>query len=350
MLAIIAILLAFTLPTLIRETDHRVAREEADVLKTFGNALQAAVKRHAYIPSHTNWAEMVAEEAGFHPAAVTTNPRRQPRLLLIDTNGWFNWVSLSYTQSAAGSVVAPLNARMMIISSLGHALPLSAGRLSSSEFNALWQAAEGTTNFPTTGLWSGWGGRADDVKIERVNLTSLFVSLGLETYATEPAPGQYAIGAGGITPAPYQNPTNITVARYYLQGTMLHLYNSTNLNSALDSRQLLTQDSWYLYQNQVWRNSGGGGSLPGGVDISGVVLGFLNAVPNTRARYGADQQRLVVGAMMNYMSNYNTWAEGGFTDNTLKSYLLNTVQPNMYATFQEIFQGSYYPTNASGPK
>lgn len=351
-LAVIAILLAFMLPALIRETDRRVAQEETAVLKTFGNALQAAIKRQGYIPAHTNWAEMVAAEAGFNLAAVTTNPRRQPRLLLIDTNGWFHWVSLSYTQTPEGSLIVPLNARMMIISSVGAALPLNAGPLSATEFSALWNAAEGTASFPTTGPWAAWGGRSEDVKAERVNLSSLFVSLGLETYSTEPFRGQYAIGGGNITPAPYQNaqfPTNY--ARYYLSGTMLHLYHSTNLSSALDSRQLLTQDGWYLYQNQVWRSAGGGGALPGGVDISGVVLNFLNAVPNTRAANGDAQQRLVVGAMMNYMSNYNTWADGNFADNTLKTYLRNTVQPDMMATFQGLFRGNeYYPTNASGPK
>jgi type II secretory pathway pseudopilin PulG len=349
-LAVMAILLSFMLPALIREVDHRVARDETAALKTFGNALRAAIQRHGYIPAHTSWTEMVAEEAGFNLAAVATNPRHQPRLLLIDTNGWFSQVSLSYTQSAAGSLLPPLNARMMIISSVGRALPVSAGPLSATEFMKLWNAAEGTASFPTTGLWAGWGGRSDDVKIERVNLSSLFVSVGLETYASDPAPGQYAFGSGAITIAPYQNSQFPNAARYYLQGTMLHLYNSTNLNSTLDSRQLLTQDGWFLYQNQVWRSSAGRGNMPGGVDISGVVLAFLNAVPNTQALNGADQQRQVVGAMMNYMSNYNTWAEGGFTDDALKAYLVNTVQPSMIATFQDIFQGSYYPTNASGPK
>jgi hypothetical protein len=86
--------------------------------------------------------------------------------------------------------------------------------------------------------------------------------------------------------------------------------------------------------------------MPGGVDISGVVLAFLNAVPNTDAQNGANQQTLVAQAMMNYMSNYNAWAAGNFTDNNLKAYLKNTVQPNMMSTVQGIYQGAYYATNA----
>jgi len=352
--AVIAILLAFLLPALIRETDQRVAREETAVLKTLGNALQAAIKRQAAIPSHNSWADFVAAEAGFSYAAVATNPRKQPRHLLIDTNGWFSLVSLPYTQTRLGSDVNPkqTTARMMIISCLRGTLPVNAGPLSATEFSNLWSAAEGTASFPTTGLWAGWAGRSEDVKIERVDLGPLFVSLVIDTYAEEPAQGQYKIGGDTtLYPASYyytEFPTN--QPRYYLQGTMLQLYHSTNLSSTLDSRQLLTQSGSYLYRDQVWRGSGGGGKMPGGVDISGVVLSFLNSVPNTRAANGANQQRLVVGAMMNYMSNYNTWADGGFTDDTLKNYLKDTVQPNMYATFQGIFQGSYYPTNASGPQ
>jgi hypothetical protein len=353
-LAATALLLAFIVPILIREVDYRVARKETAVLKTFGNALQTAIKRQGYIPDETNWVEMVAAEAGFDLAAVATNPRRQPRHLLIDTNGWFNEVSLSYTQSAAGSLLVPQKARMMIVSSVGSAVPLNAGPLSAGEFSVLWDAAEGTTNFPTTGLWSGWSGQSDDVKIERVNLSSLFVSLGIETYAGEPARGQYSIGSDtNLYLAPYQNPQFPTnFARYYLQGTMLYLYSSISNTppGALDSRQLLTGDGWFLYQNGIWRSSAGRGSLPGGVDIAGVVAAFLNAVPNTEARYGADQQRLVVDSMMDYMSNYNVWAQGGFSNASLKAYLTDTVQPNMIETFRDLFQGSYYPTNASGPQ
>lgn len=350
MLAVLAILTVWLLPALIREIDFRVARDESATLKTLGNALQSAAQRHGYIPAETGWAETVAAEAGLAITSVATNPRRQARLLLIDTNGWFNNVSLPYTQTAAGTTNRPLNARMIIASSLGRALPLAAGPLSAGEFSALWRAAEGTTNFPTTGLWAGWNGRADDVKIERVYLSPLFVELGIETYVPPAAApqGLYSIGTNGtLYAAPYHSDQSPVPRAYYLQNTVLRLHRHTG---NLDSTQVLSRDGSFMYQNGIWKSSAAGGAMPGGVDIAGVVHAFLNAVPNTEARYGAAQQKLVVQSMMNYMSNYIAWADGNFTDDSLKSYLLVTVQPNMITTLQEFFQGVYYPTNASGPQ
>ncbi len=348
--AALAILAALLLPTLIRELDFRVARDERATLKTFGTALQSAIRRHAYIPSQTNWANTVAGEAGMASAAVATNPRGQPRLLLIDTNGWFNPVSLPYTQTSAGSAILPLNPRLIIASSLGKALPLSAGPLSAGEFTNLWNAAEGSTNFPTNGLWVGWNGRSDDVKLERVNLQPLFVSLRVETYRNEALNGLYAIGTNNtLYPAIYDSDVTNNPPRFYLQNTVLKLYSDAG---NLDSTQILIRDSAFKYENRVWKGSVGGGATPGGVDIGGVVYDFLNAVPNTEAQNGAAQQQLVIQSMMGYMSNYIAWANGNFTDNGLKTYLLNTVQPNMISTVQGLFQGNanaYYPTNASGP-
>jgi type II secretory pathway pseudopilin PulG len=347
-LAVLAILAAFLLPALIREIDFRVARDESATLKTLGDALKSAVQRHSYIPSETNWVQTVATEAGLAVPAVATNPRGRPRLLLVDTSGWFTNVALPYTQTAAGAANLPVNARMMIASSLGAALPLTNGPLSAGEFSALWQAAEGTSTFPTTGFWAGWNGRSDDVKLERVNLSAQFVSLRVVTFSQTESNGLYSIGTDAtLYQAPYRNdqdPDSVPPA-YYLQDTILKLYSDTG---NLDSTQVLIRDGSFLYQNGVWKSSAVGGGLSGGVDIAGVVYAFLNCTPNTEAAYGADQQRRVVQSMMNYMSNYIAWADGNFSDDNLKNHLLNTVQPAMIDTAQEIFQGSYYPTNASG--
>jgi hypothetical protein len=338
------------LPALIREIDFRVARDESATLKTLGDALKSAVQRHSYIPSETNWTQTVAPEAGLAVSAVATNPRGRPRLLLVDTSGWFTNIALPYTQTAAGAANLPVNARMMIASSLGTALPLTNGPLSAGEFSALWQAAEGTANFPTNGLWAGWNGRSDDVKLERVNLSAQFVSLRVVTYSQVESNGLYSIGSDNtLHAAPYRNdqdPDSVPPA-YYLQDTILKLHSDTG---NLDSTQVLIRDGSFMYQNGIWKGSGGGGGMPAGVDIAGVVYAFLNATPNAQARYGDQQQKLVVQSMMSYMSNYIAWADGNFTDNNLKNYLLDTVQPAMIATAREIFQGTYYPTNASGPQ
>ena len=81
----------------------------------------------------------------------------------------------------------------------------------------------------------------------------------------------------------------------------------------------------------------------------GVVAQFLAAPANNRAQNPSAQQTLVVQSMMTYMSNYDRWASGNFTDNNLRNYLKNTVQPNMIAAVQGLYTGNYYPTNQPCP-
>ena len=319
-------------------------------MKTIGNALQSAILRNAYIPAQTNWAAVAAAEAGVDIATVASNVRRQPRILLLDTNGWFSSVSLPYTQTYAGTTNLPVNARLMIATSLGKALPLSSGQLSASDFSALWNAAEGTTNFPASGPWAGWNGSSADVKLERIHLSPLFVSLYLMTYSS-PTNGQYSIGTNTtLYPAPFNNGAQPSNPHYYLQSTVLKLFNGSPTNT-LDSVQILNRDSSYMYENGIWKSSAVGGVLPGGIDIGGVVSGFIGATPNTQAQ-NSTQQVMVAQAMMTYMSNYNAWASGAtaggvsFGDSNLRNYLKNTVQPNLMSTVQGLFMGSYYPTNA----
>jgi len=341
-LAVAAILAAFLLPALIREIDFSVARDETAMLKRIGDALQDAVQHNSYIPAQTNWADLVSTETGIAAVSLTNNARHQPRVLLVDTNGWFSNVGLPYTQTYAGTTILPLNARMIVITSLGQPLP----QLDASAVSALWNVGEG--NLPNAAPWTTWTGRAQDVKLQRINLTPLFVSLYLTTYASA-TNGAYSIGADpSLYLAPYASPSNNLSPHFFLMGTVLKLYNTaTNGTVALDSSQILIRDGSFMYENNVWKSSAAGGVMPGGVDISGVVSAFLNAVPNTSAHFGATQQRLVVQSMMSYMSNYMVWADGGFTDSNMKTYLKNTLQPSMMATVQDLFMGSYYPANSS---
>jgi hypothetical protein len=344
-LAVAMILLAFLLPALLREIDFAVARDESATLRSLGNTLKNAIQHQSYIPAYTNWGDFVASETGMNVGSITNNPRNRPRLLLIDGGGCLS-NGVPYIQTSAGTTAFPFNARVIIATSLGKALPISAGVLSAASFSSLWNAAEGTV--PTGAPWSTWTGQPDDLKLERINLMPLFVTLYLSSYFST-TNGAYSIGNDAtIYWAPYANPRTPQPPTYYLAGTGLKLYNvATNGTLALDSSQILNRDGSFLYENNLWKSSSAGGIMPGGVDISGVVATFLNAVPNTNARNGADQQRIVIQSMMNYMSNYMVWANGNFTDANMKNYLKSTVQPNMIGTVQDLFMGSFYATNAA---
>src|SRR2546425_13129108 len=78
-LAVIAILAAVLVPSLIRQMDRIAGEQESAALKSFGDALQQSIMRKRYIPSATDWATNIATESGVDIANVTTSPRRQPR-------------------------------------------------------------------------------------------------------------------------------------------------------------------------------------------------------------------------------------------------------------------------------
>src|SRR6266567_4153921 len=141
-LAVIAILATALVPALIRQMDRIAGEQESAALKSFSDALQSSIMRltpahptSRYIPSDTDWASTVATELGVDIASVTNSPRRQPRFFLIDpalrignnSSGLpynqTNWVAGSVDTNTAGVVVAPLSPRLMILSSIGRALP-----------------------------------------------------------------------------------------------------------------------------------------------------------------------------------------------------------------------------------
>jgi hypothetical protein len=132
-----------------------------------------------YIPASNDWASVVAAELGTDIANVITNQsRKQPRFFLIDPSLNINGAGLPYTQTIAGSANLPISPRVMILSSVGRALPPISG-VPSADFTNIWNAADGTV--PSTPAFSSWAGSGDDLKVQRVNFLPLFVQLALSS-------------------------------------------------------------------------------------------------------------------------------------------------------------------------
>src|SRR6185369_1662751 len=171
----------------------------------------------------------------------------------------------------------------------------------------------------TSFTWTGWP-NCEDLKVQRINLSSLFVRLILTTNISES--GYYSINT---TSTNYNVPTSQGKDGYFIQNTVLYLYvGRTNL----DTQQLLTRDTSYVYEQNIWRSSLTGGSfLAGSLDLGSVVDKYLEAPENRNAMYtltnnlhgntnvSLTQQSVVVSNMVAYMSNYNAWADSNFADN-----------------------------------
>jgi type II secretory pathway pseudopilin PulG len=336
-LAVIAVLAAVLFPVAIRQLDRMAFDQETARLKALGDTLQSGILRFRYIPSYTNWAPTLASQAGLDLGDVTINLRNHARVFVIDGGGWLS-TNTPYAQTYAGTPNAPINARVMLLSSTSDDLPVSSGMLSATDFANLWNTP------PRTVPWNGWNGRAEDVIIQRVNLSPLFVNLVLSTFNAN-SNGQYRVDAE--TGPLYQAPKNYGVGAYYLQGTALRLYSGAPA-SETNATLILNQNSSFVFEAGVWKNSILGAETFGQGDISGIVAAFLAATPNTNAANPTNnlQQVAVVQSMINYMSNYNAWASNSFPNNQLKNDLQNKWQPNMMSAVQGLFLGSYYATNA----
>src|SRR6266496_1794887 len=367
-LAVIAILAAVLVPALIRQMDRIASEQESAALKSFGDTLQQSVMRKRYIPGASDWATNIATELGVDVANVTTNSRRQPRFILIDpalrigNNSSVlpytqtNWVtqtsSGSVVTNTAGVVVAPLSPRLMILSSIGSALPTNivSSVASSTNFNAIWDRNDTGNALPATSFaWTGWP-NGDDLKVQRVNLSALFVRLILTTNVSESA--YYSIDSTNTSdkynvPSPGRD-------GYFIKNSVLYLYTQGRTN--IDSQQILTRDTSFVYEQNVWRGSLTGGSfLAGSLDLGSTVDKYLEAPENTNAMYtltnnghgntsSMTQQSVVVSNMMAYMKAYTNWAASGFSDWTKKSTALSA-QGNLRTVVQGQYlsSGNYLP-------
>jgi type II secretory pathway pseudopilin PulG len=342
-MVVLVILASILVPALLRKMDQVAGDQESASLKALGDALQSSILRHRYIPSPTNWAQTVAIERGVNLSDVTTNLRRQPRVLLIDPALQIGSrvAGQDYLQDNIGSVIVdgsgrvipPISPRILLLSSIGVPLPggVTTGvPASSSDFDGIWNAADGA--LPAGGLWAGWRG-AQDLKVQRVNLSSLFVHVVLTSYASYDASsnrveGKYSIDGSALTNAWDTTVNPFGRDSYFLQNSALNLFSYTN---SLDTQQILTRDISFVYQQLVWRASIEGLGFAGGMDIGTIVDRFLRAHNNPRATSPASQQLNIVNAMMDYMQAYQNWEAVGFGNKPERTTALNMQDAMMLA-------------------
>jgi type II secretory pathway pseudopilin PulG len=314
-LAILAIFAALLIPSAVRQLDQVAGDQETAALKALSDAFQRGVLRHRYIPSQADWANFVATELGVAPQNVTTNGRQQPRYFLIDpalrigTNstglpfGQSNWIAGSMVKFGSNTI-APLSPRTILVSSVG--IPLTnavSGVPSSADFNALWNS--------TNSLGTPFAYAREDLRIQRMDLSSLFVRVVLTTNDCSTNSGHYSVSINALESRTNLVPANPWIDGYFISGTVLGLY-ATN-GTWFDSSQIIGRDSSFIYDGSVWRNAllgpaagAGGASLGIFPSAYSIVTNFLASPSNSAA--GAVSQYAVVQAMIDYMKAYDAWA------------------------------------------
>jgi len=285
-----------------------------------------------------------ATELGADTAAVTTNPRRHPRLFLNAPNLSIAGAGLPYTQTSPGSVSQPVSPRVIILSSVGRRLPaaFNSGVPASANFNAIWDWNDAGGALPATGFaWTGWP-NGDDLKVQRVDLSPLFVRLRLSWVASSHQWPRYSIDSSAWATAIAVTNLNSDWPGYFLQNSVLYLHNH---GGTVDSQQILIRNNSFIYDQDTWRGSIGGQFFLGGVDIASAVDRYLAAYPNVRAQNGTNQQAIVVQSMINFMDRYDDWSGAVFPYPSAQY----TALANAQAAMKAAVQGQYLQSGNNDP-
>ncbi len=297
LLAIIA--LAVTASVIKRIDQGALTKETAD-LSAIGDAYTQYILKNKTIPSHTTWAAAVANEMALSTTAVATNSRRYARAFLVDPSLSIGGAGLPYTQTTNGTA-RPIRARVLLVSSLSQALPVSSGvALSSTEFEAIWAAPEGAK--PTSATWTSWAGTGGDLQIKKLNLEPLFHQL-IMVNRTTAGVGKFSIDNSPVLSLPTGG---LGWDAYYIEGTDLGL---RDMNADLRTRYLITRSISYVFEPDGWR-----GSITQGQNAYATPEVFVNEAKEffdsqwTSGANNGSSQYAVMVAMHGFMSIYTLWA------------------------------------------
>lgn len=295
-LSLIAIIAAAAVPNITQTMDQAAKDAEKTSLKTLSEGLIQASLKNRQFPTAAAMPQVIAAYLDQQTNAVRINRRRLARVFLTDPNMNLNGRNLltsNYVQSATGSTNLPTNARVMILSTISRALPT----IAPANFDNIWTTADDAV--PST--LSTWGGRGEDLLIERIDLTRLFHKIVLMNVDPPPFAGLYSIDtAATASVASMQR-----ISAYYMYGTVLNLHRS---NGALGSAETIQADVSFVYQNNRWGRGLGADEDELG-DFGQLVDQFLRQPSPCDPDFGATQ-RAVVNAFYDYLWSYSDWAFG----------------------------------------
>lgn len=321
-LTVMAILAAALTPSLLRQMDELMRRQEAEALGTIAGGLREYMLNARRIPSPATALTEVAGQIGWPVHSVTTNARSQPRLLLVDPAfqvGTNTAATLPYVQGIYGaSNLAGL--RFLLVSSMGDALPAvlsNPGTNAASVFEKLWNAPDATPPADWT-----WGGDWEDILIQRLSLRPLFARVILNNNSV--GTGRFSVDNTNHHVALPSNP----YSSFYFVRTVLGLHGDTNSQAGrLQVKQVLqdvttaTNATPYLlapsfvYDQGVWRGRLFMSASPPrrtGQDLQAAYEIFMSGPPNVY-KVGGVNQASVTWSMYMFMSNYVNWANSGFS-------------------------------------
>jgi type II secretory pathway pseudopilin PulG len=290
-LSVIAILVSVMAPTVAKRVDQAVRNAEETSLAEISESLVQSTLISRSIPVAANFPTTIAAYLNENTNRVRANKRGLPRLFLADPSVSIGGAGLPFTQTSAGVATRPTAVRALIVSGVAVPLPNVV-----TNFNNIWTTAKGAV--PTS--LSSWGGRGEDLIVERVEFGSLFHKVvlmnvertavaiyGIDNFATNGLNGHAQFSA------------------YFVKGTVLKLCQS---DGTVNYTETIVNDVSFVYQGGNWgpqlnpdeNDNGDFGQL-----VDRFLQGPAPCTPDANAT-----QRSVVNAFYDYLWGYADWAFG----------------------------------------
>jgi prepilin-type N-terminal cleavage/methylation domain-containing protein len=300
-LAIISLLAAAAAPTFIKRIDHDFRTSEKLVTRKLAEGLRENCIRNGRVPAVPDWPAAIASNLDLNVSQVLANSRKHTRRFLADPAFSINGSALPYVQGTSGSLSAPVNARGIILSTAAVPLPSLTG-ISGTDFTNIWVTADGTK----PAALSSWGGRAEDLIIERIDLAPIFHKVVLVN--VDPLPddlpnrGYYALSTNAAT----WHPPESFLTLYVIQDTVLSFYRANG--TSVDISEILKNDMSFVYRRSKWGRRLGGSDESIG-DFGELVSEFMEGPPPAAPKFAATQQA-VINEVYSFLWAYAVWANG----------------------------------------
>jgi type II secretory pathway pseudopilin PulG len=342
-LAVLAILASVLIPAIVKRIDQAVRVRDAAELNGMAAAFQSAVQRTGQIPAGGNsLVSFLATEMAVSATQIATNSRNVARAFVVDPNLWIGSSSggLPYNQSSSpfgtrtnigGTALPGVNLRLMIISSIAEPLPTI------SNFNDTWATPDGVV--PSS--WPANWGRADDLTIQRIDVTRYFKRAILNPIDTN-LYGSFAIESGQSVSA--TNPVPSIIDSWYLQGTTLRLCDTNTPGvCTIEAKTAIQADASYVFENAAWRGQLSGWGTNGPVPAITIPSSMnaanqftmwatnISVLPVNPHSSGAYLPLAIASDFYSFMNAYNVWAANNFkgsqtTINQAATAVINVTQ------------------------
>ncbi len=335
-LAVLVLLAMAAIPLFLRLLDQQAREKEQVALQSLAGGFQRYVLRTRTIPSDTNFASTIGPEIGWKTADAQNNSRGAARVILIDpglhvgqyTNGSpATGGLLPYTQGVTGSK-APLSPRLIIISSVGAALPstIVGGIPSNTTFTNIWATAPNTK----PSLWT-WTGNPDDLRIQRINMSQWFNEVSFNRVGSYQ--GRYSVDNSAVAGAVV--PPSVPYSIWLLDSTMVYLWShsggSDAITGGLQATETVDSSLSFVYDTGTWRDrlfSTYGARQLLGYDVQAALNTFNAAPENPNAQSGTTKLQ-VYNYMVAYLTAFGNWAAAGYPNSGSLNSAVLTAQADM---------------------